>query len=198
MANWRRHQLSSKESIAVILCYAVYILCFLLFKTFVFNENISLAVIISTVLVCLVLGLVTEMFIGRPKIIRVSLWIQWAAMIMATLQCAFVVAHYYFNFPEWVQVALTFVPFAVHLLGLSTFQVLAIQFGTSHLHGASSDQITAFIFWYFSMERVSWTMFQWISYLLSRFITEQPNNICPLSPSLYEELVCVTILLKRS
>ena len=179
MANWRRHLLiiSSKESVALILCYAVQMLCFSVFLTFEspVNEILYLAAFISTVLLYFVLGLVAEMFIGRPRLIRVSLWIQWAAMIMATLQCALIVAHYYFDFPEWVQITLTFVPFAVHLLGLSTFQVVAIQFGTSHLHGAPSDQITAFIFWYFSMEILLRMIFQWISYLLFHFIAEQPK-----------------------
>ena len=155
MVHWRRYLLSSKESALVILWYAVYALCFSVFQTFVVNENLSLAVFISTVLLYLVLGLVAEKFIGKPRLIRASLWIQWAAMIMATLQCALIVAHYYFDFPEWVQIALSFVPFMVHFLGLATFQVVAIQFGTAHLHGAPSDHITAFIFWYFSMENIT-------------------------------------------
>ena len=97
MANWRRHLLSSKESVAVILCYAVHTLCLSVFLTFEspVNENLSFAAFISTVILYFVLGLVAEMFIGRPRLIRVSLWIQWAAMIMATLQCALIVAHYY-------------------------------------------------------------------------------------------------------
>ena len=178
----------------VILWYAVYAFCFSVFQTFVVNENLSLAVFISTVLLYLVLGLVAEMFIGKPRLIRVSLWIQWAAMIMATLQCAFIVAHYYFDFPEWVQIALSFVPFMVHFLGLSTFQVVAIQFGTSHLHGASSDQITAFIFWYFSMEILPRRIFQWISYLLSHFIAEQPKiqlRFCFLCTFVLSLLLCM-------
>ena len=197
MVHWRRHLLSSKESALVILWYAVYALCFSVFQTFVVNENLSLAVFISTPLSYLVFGLVAEMFIGRARLIRVSLWIQWAAMIMATLQCAFIVAHYYFDFPEWVQVALVFVPFIVHFLGLSTFQVVAIQYGTSHLHGASSDQITAFIFWYFSMEILPRTMFQWISYSLSHFITEQPKiqlGFCFLCTFVLSLLLCMKSL----
>ena len=197
MVHWRRHLLSSKESALVILWYAVYSLCFSVLQTFVVNENLSLAVFISTLLLYLVFGLVAEMFIGRPRLIRVSLWIQWAAMIMATLQCALIVAHYYFDFPEWVQVALVFVPFMVYSLGLATFQVVAIQFGTSHLHGAPSDQITVFIFWYFSIEIVSRMMIQWISYLLSHFNTEQPKiqlGFCFLCTFVISLLLCMKSL----
>ena len=197
MVHWRRHLLSSKESALVILWYAVYALCFSVFQTFVVNENLSLAEFISALLSYLVFGLVAEMFIGRPRLIRVSLWIQWAAMIMATLQCALIVAHYYFDFPEWVQVALVFVPFMVHFLGLATFQVVAIQYGTSHLHGAPSDQITAFIFWYFSTEIVPRMTFQWISYLLSQFITELPKiqlGFCFLCTLVLSLLLCMKSL----
>ena len=44
------------------------------------------------------------------------------------------------------------VPFMAQFIGLAMFQVTAIQFGTDQIQGASSEQLSMFIFWYFNME----------------------------------------------
>ena len=50
------------------------------------------------------------------------------------------------------------------------FQVTAIQFGTDQLQGASSEQLSMFIFWYFNMELLPRMGLQWVLYLLSYFM----------------------------
>ena len=63
--------------------------------------------------------------------------------------------------------------FVFYMLGLSSFQVVAIQFGTDQLQEAPSDHLSAFVFWYLMIERLLGALIQWIFYLL--FLCENKN-----------------------
>ena len=60
------------------------------------------------------------------------------------------------------------------MLGLSSFQVVSIQFGTNQLQGAPSDHLSTFVFWYLMLEILLAVLIKWIFYLL--FLSEN-NNI---------------------
>ena len=54
----------------------------------------------------------------------------------------------------------------IEMLGQSTFQVVAVQFGIEQLQGAPSDHLSAFVFWYFMTERIAHHVYQWMYYIL--------------------------------
>ena len=135
-------------------------------------------ILVSILLLCTVifyslLGLIGEVFVGRYRLINSSMWIQWIAVIMSTLIYALNYSHVY-NLPlsQWLGILVMVVPFVVQLFGLSMFQITAIQFGIDQLQGAPSEQLTAFIFWYFCMEQIPQMVLHWVMYLLSNFVTD--------------------------
>jgi hypothetical protein len=79
-------------------------------------------------------------------------------------------AHMY-SIPQSLDNLIVVVPLVAQVLGFSTFQITAVQFGTDQLLGAPSEQLTAFIFWYFCMDQIPRMLLQWLLYLLSSFIT---------------------------
>ena len=89
-------------------------------------------------------------------------------MIMSTFISAML--EYYYT-AQWIQSLLFLTLFIFYMLGLSSFQVVSIQFGTDQLQGAPSDHLSAFVFWYLicMLELPLAALIQWISnfYLLS-------------------------------
>ena len=145
---WRWHLLSNKKSVRGILA-------------------ISKAVVPTIVFYC-VLGLVGEVFVGRLRLIHFSLWVKlWIAMIMFALISAMMFSSY--DFPQWLEILLVAFPSAVQFLGLSVFQVTAVQYGTDLIQGAPSNCLSAFIYWYLCMEYLPPTVLDWVIYLLSKY-----------------------------
>ena len=60
----------------------------------------------------------------------------------------------YYDIAQWIQSLLFLTLIIFYMLGLSSFQVVSIQFGTDQLQGAPSDHLSAFIFWYLMTERL--------------------------------------------
>ena len=176
MAFWRWHLLNSKEAVIIIVWYAVHNLCYATVESLIMTsrkyEILVYILLLCTIIFYSLLGLIGEMFIGRHRLINYSMWIQWIAMTMSTLIYALNYSHVY-NLPqsEWLGILVMVVPFVVQLFGLSMFQITAIQFGIDQLQGAPSEQLTAFIFWYFCMERIPQMVLHWVMYLLSNFVT---------------------------
>ena len=85
------------------------------------------------------------------------------------------------------------------MLGLSSFQVVSIQFGTDQfqLQGVPSDHLSAFVFWYLIIELLLATLIQWIFYLLS--LSKNKNitgRICLALSLLSALLISVTLSIK--
>ena len=158
--------LNSKEAITIILWYVIILLCFATFQSvFLWERILTLAPVtfISTIILYTLFGLLADVFIGRYKLIRCSLWVVWLAMLTITFTTALLSEY---QFPEWLHILLVLVPSVAGLLGFAAFQVTAVQFGTDQLQGAPSDHLSAFIFWYFMMEMLTKVTLLWIVYLL--------------------------------
>ena len=108
---------------------------------------------------------------------------------MSTLMTA--LQHEY-QLQDWLLGLLYSILSAIEMLGHSSFHVVAIQFGIDQLQGASSELLSAFIFWYFMAESIPDVIFQWGYYLFS-FVNIKPISIqlgvCLLNA------VCVTVVL---
>ena len=75
------------------------------------------------------------------------------------------------------------------MLGLSSFHIVSIQFGTNQLQGAPSDHLSAFVFWYLMIERLLAALIQWIFYLLSLSENKNITGRIPLALSLLSALL---------
>ena len=148
MAGWRLCLFSNKEAVTIIIWYVVCnLVCTSVFQDpYIGSATIaSVAVHSSIIIIYSIIGLFGDVFIGRYRLIQFSLWVQWTTVLI----CTFITAmSEYYQIDEWVQSLLFLILRVVQLLGLSSFQVVAIQFGTDQLQGAPSDHLSTFVFWY--------------------------------------------------
>ena len=169
MDKCRWHCLSNKESVVIIVWYAIYALCYetSFYGIFTMNQAVFLIIFIPTIVFYCMLGLLGEVFIGRQRLINFSMWVQWIAMIMSSLITAFKFAY---DFSQWLEILLVAVPSTVQFVGLSAFQVTAVQFGIDQIQGAPSKHLVAFVYWYFCIELVPKSLLHFIIILLSNYI----------------------------
>ena len=76
--------------------------------------------------------------------------------------------------------------YILYMLGLSSFQVVSIQFGTDQLQlqGAPSDHLSAFVFWYLTIELLLAALFSgYFICFLSLKIKILPKNSSCVEPS---------------
>ena len=173
MATWRFCSLlNKKQAVAILLWYVTCILVnfsvFLLPSTYRWDRKFNIAGLVISfgfvIIIYSVLGLFADAFIGQYRLIQFSLWIQWITVIISTFITAM---SDYFQIHELLQSVIILTLHVVETLGLSSFQIVAIQFGTDQLQGAPSQLLSAFIFWYFMVEMILAMLTQWILYLLS-------------------------------
>ena len=90
-------------------------------------------------------GWLADVYLGRYKVIRWSMWIMWTAAVLATVSS---VAEQMVNSYHHVHTYVVLVLFAIASIGLGTFWANVIQFGLDQLQDASTTEITAFISWF--------------------------------------------------
>lgn len=201
MAGWRVfntvwlrwHLLSNRESVVIIVWYAVYALCYetSVHSILLMNKAVVLILFIPTIVFYSLLGLVGEVFVGRQRLINFSMWVQWIAMIMSALVTALKLAY---DFPQWEEILLIAVPSIVQFIGLSAFQVTAVQFGIDQIQGASSKHLSAFIFWYFFMELIPKSVFHLIATVLSNYVVVELGihlGCCIFCVALLSFILCI-------
>lgn len=191
MDKCRWHCLSNKESVVIIMWYAVYALCYetTFYSILTTNKAAVYIVFIPAILIYSTLGLLGEVFIGKRKLINFSAWVQWIAMIMSSIIIA--LKFVYYDFPQWLEILLVTIPSTVQFIGLSAFQVTAVQFGIDQIQGAPSKHLTAFVYWYFCIELVPKSVLHFIITLLSDCIQWQTID---LVIRLGCSLLCVVLL----
>ena len=169
MAIGRWRLLESREAIIIIVWYAVISL-WLQGSSFapIYFLNLQSQYGQWTYAICIalsypVIGLLADMWVGRYKLITFSLWLKWATVIIVTLTSALIVT---FKVSEIPAAVLITVLSALEQIGLTSFQVTAIQFGTDQLQGAPKDHISSFICWYFFVEQIATPIIEWVNYAL--------------------------------
>ena len=157
--------------------YAVYALCYetTFYSILTTNKAAVYIVFIPAILIYSTLGLLGEVFIGKRKLINFSAWVQWIAMIMSSIIIA--LKFVYYDFPQWLEILLVTIPSTVQLIGLSAFQVTAVQFGIDQIQGAPSKHLTAFVYWYFCIELVPKSVLHFVITLLSDYIQWQTIDL---------------------
>ena len=91
-------------------------------------------------------GWIADIHIGRYRVISLSMWIMWAALMLATMSSVF--ANTMDNYTSKIDRYVNGVLMTVGALGAGGFQANVIQFGMDQLHDASTSEITSFIIWY--------------------------------------------------
>ena len=149
--SFRLRRLKNKGAILVLiwsyLCISV--------PFFYFNANYhGIEFIIVTITLGLTLsiaGWIADVRFGRYRVISLSMWIMWAALLLATVNSvlATTVNSYINSICRYVNGAL----WTIVAIGFGGFEANVIQFGIDQLHDASTNEIVSFIHWYI------WTYF---------------------------------------
>ncbi len=95
-------------------------------------------------------GWLTDVYLGRHKVIRWSIWIMWIGSMLATASS--IIAQLVENYNK-INHIISFVVVLAIAIGFGGYQANIIQFGLDQLQDASTIEITAFIRWYI------WTIF---------------------------------------
>jgi peptide/histidine transporter 3/4 len=105
-------------------------------------------------------GWLADVYLGRYKVIRWSMWIMWVGSMLATVSSvvAQLVDHSHYKIIEDFTVVLLFIT----TIGFGGYAGNIIQFGMDQLHDASTTEITAFISWLIWTYSSSSVIFQFI------------------------------------
>ena len=90
-------------------------------------------------------GWLADVYLGRYKVIRWSMWIMWVGSMLATVSSAvaqMVTSYQHFHTP------ISLVLLIIASVGLGGYWANVIQFGLDQLQDASTTEITAFISWF--------------------------------------------------
>ena len=90
-------------------------------------------------------GWLADIRFGRYKVIHWSMWIMWAASILATVSS---VVSLLVNDDNKIFQKISVAMFVIVAIGFGGYQANIIQFGLDQLQDASTTEITAFIRWY--------------------------------------------------
>ena len=90
-------------------------------------------------------GWLADVYLGRYKVIRWSMWIMWIASVLATVSS--VVAQMV-NSYQHLHTSISLALLIIASVGLGGYWANVIQFGLDQLQDASTTEITAFISWF--------------------------------------------------
>ena len=124
-------------------------------------------------------GWLADVYFGRYKVIRWSMWIMWVASMLAAMSSvvAQLVDSYY-----RINKIISIVMFTAMAIGFGGYLANIIQFGLDQLQDASTTEITAFIQWYV------WTYYSsCIIFLFPYMCVKEQYHI------LGQTLVCISI-----
>ena len=148
--SFRLRRLKNKGAILVlILSYLCSSLAYFCQKISEDNYGVEYYVqVVALGLTLSIAGWMADIRFGRYKVISWSMWIMWAALVLATVNSVLartvdsytsnIHVHSYVNGVLWTIAA----------IGFGGFQANAIQFGIDQLHDASTDEIASFILWH--------------------------------------------------
>ena len=102
-------------------------------------------------------GWLADVYFGRYKVIRWSMWIMWVGSMLATTTSvlAQLVDSYYSIF-NYISITI----FTIVAISFGGYQANIIQFGLDQLQDASAIEITAFMRWYVWTYFISHATFQ--------------------------------------
>ena len=99
---------------------------------------------LGTAVLYLFTGWLADVYFGRYKVMKVSIWVMWIGNVCGTLLLLihFLSPH---DVPKYVSIVVAYIGAAI---GSSGLIINAIPFGTDQMLGASSEEISSFIHWF--------------------------------------------------
>ena len=97
-----------------------------------------------TAVLYLFAGWLADVYFGRYKVMKVSIWVMWLGSVGGTLLLEF----YSLSSVDALKYISVVVAYACVTIGSTGLIVNAIPFGIDQMLGASSEEITAFIHWF--------------------------------------------------
>ena len=93
-------------------------------------------------------GFIADVYIGRCRVIHMSLWLYWIAFALLTIACVLreLEAPYITVFYIYV---LPIFSFGFVILASGGFESTLIPFGADQLEAASSSEISSYFYWYY-------------------------------------------------
>ena len=142
--SFRLRRLKNKGAILVLIWS--YLCLSLAYFYWEISKDNSVSVLVAFCLTLSIAGWIADVRFGRYKVIYWSMWIMWAALMLATVSSVLVrmVDSYTSNIHSYVNGVL----WTIMAIGFGGFQANIIQFGIDQLHDASTDEITSFILWF--------------------------------------------------
>ena len=89
-------------------------------------------------------GWLADVYFGRYKVMKVSIWVMWLGSVGGTL----LIMIYTLSSIDALKYISVVVAYACVTIGSAGFIVNAIPFGTDQMLGASSEEISSFIHWF--------------------------------------------------
>ena len=114
-------------------------------------------------------GWIADVYFGRYKVIRFSMWIMWIAYMLMTASTVVTELNCFEGYSNKVNSYISEIFMIVVAIGLGAFQANIIQFGIDQLHDASSDEISAFIIWYMWTGYASGIVAHFVQYVPEKY-----------------------------
>ena len=114
-------------------------------------------------------GWIADVYFGRYKVIRFSMWIMWIAYMLMTASTVVTELNWFEGYSNKVNSYISEIFMIVVAIGLGAFQANIIQFGIDQLHDASSDEISAFIIWYMWTGYASGIVAHFVQYVPEKY-----------------------------
>ena len=145
--SFQLRRLKNKGAILVLIC-SFFCATFFQFYWQIADHNGIEFLVCSSVfgLTLSIAGWIADIHIGRYRVISLSIWIVWAAIMLATVSS--VLADTVDSYTSKIHCYVNGVLVTIGALGAGGFQANVIQFGMDQLHDASTSEITSFIIWY--------------------------------------------------
>ena len=153
---YRARRLRSKGAILVIIWYLLASVCVTsvgfsvqINTTFIDGYNFETVNGVVSALLMVFAGWLADVYFGRYKVMKVSIWVMWLGSVGGTL----LLVIYSLSSVDALKYVSIVVAYACVTIGGRGFMVNAVPFGTDQMLGASSEEISAFIHWF------AWTFY---------------------------------------
>ena len=144
---YQARRVRSKGAVLVIIWYLLASACVIFVQTnttFIDGYNFETVNGVVFTVLLVIAGWLADVYFGRYKVMKVSIWIMWLGSVGGTL----LLVIYSLSSVDALKYVSIVVAYACVTIGYVGFIVNAIPFGTDQMLGASSEIISAFIHWF--------------------------------------------------
>ena len=113
-------------------------------------------------------GFIADVWLGRKRVIHISMWLLWAALILLTVT---VLIDPHISDPLYYTIiSVVFVLFSI---GVGGFETNIIPLGADQLQGASAEELSSYFYWYYWSRQVG-ALIAILVFFLLQMVTYQP------------------------